>query len=645
MTIKLSSEFPFVKFEGPKHPEYLSNPALLPLVIGITGHRDIFEIDNGRDIREELKGWIVDNILSKHPKVPVWLVTPLATGADQLAAEVVLNLQANDYPIGVQAVLPMAKDHYIEDFEEASDVLTSKKPLQDFENLIARVSAQRCGLFGEPIIQPTAVKGRYVSDIEREQLRSYPADSIKDTDSRVLQYQAVGRYMARRCHLLIALWNGDSEEPIKKGGTRALIQERLEGIPVGCSAMSRILRDDIVDSQPVLWIQANRISKPRAESKSASGEHGDFLRLNEKRQPVADERQDCPHREMFEDTLKKLEEFNRQALQAQASSMNSKINCEDPCPNCDGTLTSQPNDRWNEIFRVADHNAVSQKASSVKARKVIAILAIAIPILSLLMKSLFASSFDLTSALGFISLLAALSITGIAYWLTRKRHQQFVINRIIAETVRIQYFWRLAGVDESVGDNFARRQYEDLGWIATTLRALSLTGPIGDPLPTAMDCATDHWIEHQLNFQNKRELRNRANVRKWRRLELGLLWIAGIASLIVLILIFSELTNPESPVVSFVQDVVVMLPAFAAVGAAYAAGMAFKEQSTEARLLNRFHRTTSEFLNGRNPAPTTAEKIAVIKEIGLESLRETADWMSLQRSRRPKSPVATEDRP
>ena len=84
--------------------------ACLPLVVGVTGHRDLDGSDQAR-IKAALRQ-VLNDLRIRFPNTNVMLVSALAPGADQLAAEVGLNEGAY-----LAAVLPMPADIYVQTFD------------------------------------------------------------------------------------------------------------------------------------------------------------------------------------------------------------------------------------------------------------------------------------------------------------------------------------------------------------------------------------------------------------------------------------------------------------------------------------------------------------------------------------------------
>ena len=87
---------------------------LLPLVIGVTGHRDL----RVQDI-PELEAAVRNVLAELHamcPKTPLVLLSPLAEGADRLVARVALADGAT-----LVAPLPLARAEYEKDFVHGDD--------------------------------------------------------------------------------------------------------------------------------------------------------------------------------------------------------------------------------------------------------------------------------------------------------------------------------------------------------------------------------------------------------------------------------------------------------------------------------------------------------------------------------------------
>ena len=175
----------------------------VPLVIGVTGHRD----PRDEDI-EELKrrvGEVFDGIardyLTADGATPIVVLSSLAEGADQLVASVALERGAI-----LIAPLPMPLEEYRKDFQLG----LTPNALSEFDRLLARAAAAP----EIPLLDGATI----------EALRD-------DARRRAMQYREAGLYIVRHCQILLALWDGD-ESDVKTGGTAEIVRRQREGRPL-----------------------------------------------------------------------------------------------------------------------------------------------------------------------------------------------------------------------------------------------------------------------------------------------------------------------------------------------------------------------------------------------------------------------------
>lgn len=100
--------------------------ARTPLLIGITGHRDLRSEDEPL-LREQLRS-IFSTLRARYRSTPFLLLSSLAEGADRLAARVALECGAE-----LCTVLPMPLDYYMRDF-------TSDHSIEEFQELYSHSS-------------------------------------------------------------------------------------------------------------------------------------------------------------------------------------------------------------------------------------------------------------------------------------------------------------------------------------------------------------------------------------------------------------------------------------------------------------------------------------------------------------------------
>lgn len=176
----MSSFFDLVKTKPMSAKDFEAAAGKSPFVFGVSGHRDVRETD-ARELEKQI-GIVFDRFRLAYPQTSFELLSPLAEGADRLAAEAALHRG-----IRLAVPLPMAQSEYERDF-------TTTESLEEFRRLLGvAVSVFEVG--------PEA------------------------TDDRASKYAAVGDYIARRSNVLILLWDGEHNS--KLGGT-SWVKKRRE---------------------------------------------------------------------------------------------------------------------------------------------------------------------------------------------------------------------------------------------------------------------------------------------------------------------------------------------------------------------------------------------------------------------------------
>ncbi|MDR3063089.1 MAG: hypothetical protein LBU40_02990 [Methanobrevibacter sp.] len=173
----------------------------IPIVIGVTGHRDL-RIQDLYKLEEIVKNEIL-NLMKKYPNSPFLLLSSLAEGADQLCAKVALDLD-----IDVVAPLPRDLEDFKRDFKDEA--------LEKFEKYIDDVREY----FVVPDIE---------SRNDLDSLKSTLNDDEIYRKTRHFGYRQAGIYIAKHSHILLALHDGSN--PNQDGcGTAEAIDFKLNNI-------------------------------------------------------------------------------------------------------------------------------------------------------------------------------------------------------------------------------------------------------------------------------------------------------------------------------------------------------------------------------------------------------------------------------
>src|SRR5450755_2626337 len=181
-----------------------------PLVIGVTGHRDLRPEDRAK-LEEKVKE-IFLQLRNDYPATPLILVSALAEGADRLAARVALSPHMG---VSVIAPLPMPQDLYELDFISLAILETPMGALT--------VESSSCeefrALLEQAVVRP---KLGLVHGNTRESIAEPGA-------KRDRQYDLVGKFIAQNSQILIALWDGVESKRV--GGTASVVRFQIAGVP------------------------------------------------------------------------------------------------------------------------------------------------------------------------------------------------------------------------------------------------------------------------------------------------------------------------------------------------------------------------------------------------------------------------------
>jgi hypothetical protein len=224
--------------------------------------------------------------------------------------------------------------------------------------------------------------------------------------------------------------------------------------------------------------------------------------------------------------------------------------------------------------------------------------------------------------------------------------------RALAEGLRIQFFWSVAGVPDSVVDHYLRKQRGELEWIRSALMSWDV---VAHSEPANHHHRAGHadqihlvrklWVLDQRNyFKSKAEREHHALEKDERRIELLLNISLGLTAALALALIVPHLVHVHAleAVMHFVEIpaihgtimlAIVMLLVAAGLRHGYNQQLARSEHAKQfSRMSEMFdigERRLNELLGAGEPE--RAEDL--LKELGEEALEENGDWVLLHRER------------
>jgi hypothetical protein len=555
----------------------------VPLVVGVSGHRDLVP-----DEIPLLEGAVADffaDLRARFPDLPLRLITPLAEGADRLVARVAM---AAGIPLTL--LLPMPAEFYRMDFDAESDAV--------FEAMRA---GSEC--------------------VELPLLDGGCADSVSGPGpARDRQYEYLGIYLAAHSHILLALWDGrESRAP---GGTAQVVhihqQDRVELL--GGDGRSPI--DFSEDESDLVYHIA--CSRREAGRPAAGLRPGDSAWLT--RDDLAPRTSRLPVR--YAAVFGRQAAFNRD-LESLGPAFGGGDRLAPPDADVDSLLRD-----IESLYACADALAVRFQRVAVRALGTLFSFILLTGVCFILYADF--SGLDLMIYGYLLSLIVVLTVYGLerrAQW-----YRRYLDYRALAEGLRVQFYWALAGVTgptpaRFAHDGFLRRQDLELGWIRNLMRFAGrrTDARAGTASPTDIERAIAEWIDDhqgggQLSYYRRALARSASRSRFTARLA-NVCFAAGVFIAMILALWGTDLENtPGNLLIALMGG----LPFAAAVRQSYAF------RTSERELVAQYAHMARLFSNAQRLLATetaTAARRDILRALGEAALDENGLWLMRQRER------------
>lgn len=576
--------------ETPGFDNNASGP--VPLVIGVTGHRDLVLKGIPR-IRESLTA-LFTCLRKQYPHTPLRLLSPLAEGADRLVAEVALQHGAE-----LVVPLPMPDAEYRKDFPDT---------LAEFEALKARAAV----VYTLPPPRAAQNPNADFSGAHRDEC-----------------YEQVGLYVVRHAQLIVALWDGVASA--ERGGTAHIVGHAL-------TEPASQVAGDPGDTKAVWHLRIPRVNGSSGNSADASSQYYTacwrFRGERHPQRPFTAAGGNWPAGELR--NLRSVEVFNSQAASLSSQRIQQSVNNVLP-PGMDGQAID-PTGRILHAFIAADLISGKYQKTAYKLWKWIFMLA---GVMILGFQSYVHvwthSLLLLLYPAAFIAMTAAYSILN-----RRRLDERFIDARILAEALRVAIYWRLTGIGESVTNQYLGRHAAALGWILDAIRGLlTLPSPdAGFAQQQGFQIADQFWVDQQLRYYRRQSLRQGKRVNLYRRFA-GVLYVLTLVFSICVAIYGAVVTKP-----SVLRDILILLmasgPPVAVLWIAYAEKQGWerhvREYTRNAALFAHAHEQILDFTRAKSAA-SLSHIHAVLLELGREAIWENAEWALLHRVKPPSIPL------
>ena len=579
-------------------------PHSSPLVIGVSGHRDL-HADGVAQMKRRIQEFLAD-LKRRLPDTELRIMTGMAQGADLLVART-----AVDAGWKVDAVLPMPLDRYVQDFEADS-------------------AAALRSLLADPAVHCTVLPAPPGAD-----------DSATHGEGRSVFYANLTQALTDKCNLLLALWDGKAS-PLA-GGTADTVLRYL-------GARTQPGRDEsAVEFQPataeaawgphfVYWVPAPRGNGAAVESPEPgylSGIGENLLALHGSAMPHS-----------LAEQFVELNTYNREFERLRAKGAFDRLDSLQPTI---GSIDSRPDreslQRIDEEYGKSDALAIYFQRHSDRLFRWFSYTASMMALLFLIYAKLWANSVLLSVYLT----LLLLSVVVFHRLRSRQWFSKHLVYRVLAETMRIKFFLRAAGADRLVSATELINltgidQFSGFSWIGNLLKNVEPLDARDSDANGAnrarLESIHRHWVVGQQEYFRRRV---RALERDHRRLEvLKSALLYAIARFALVLLVFAVPLHEHLLAAVTWKDVVMflmgLLPVWLGIWELYQNKMAMRELLWQYR--NQLgHFTIADLQLSRSAAASRYQEI--LAQVGKEALMESYLWTIHRYHREYEPPTAT----
>jgi hypothetical protein len=406
----------------------------IPILVGVTGHRDLRPEDFPA-LKHALQTRF-HKLKADYPSTPFVLLTSLAEGGDQLAAEVASGISGFE----LAAVLPTNAADYEKDFDEE----TSRSAYWALLSRSARTIVCE-GNVGE---------------------------------SREDQYFVAGEYIARNAQILFAVWDGiskretdDGEFAIPRGGTADIV--RIAGAGVRSVAQLALPEPTIVEH-----VFALRRQSPADVVAANAAKIGTIEEMS------SDSHQ--PATRIIRDTLTAIERFNQHAAR-----LDSTIR---------GDLLGQHVEEVADAvatFEKADRLASQMQMQRWNAIRLIAVLMFFSALSQQVYSGPDMRWGWLAGHLAIATL--AFAAYWFFFTGKSRRDQNYLDWRGLSEGLRVHIFWTICNLKEQVADLYFAEDRDELAWLRQAIRNVALL-TAGNAANDHLALAGKRWLISQRDY-------------------------------------------------------------------------------------------------------------------------------------------------
>ncbi|MBT8142679.1 MAG: hypothetical protein KJO88_09955 [Gammaproteobacteria bacterium] len=555
----------------------------VPIAIGITGHRNIHPDAIDR-IRQQLTKVFTDLKIS-YPNSPLVLLTPLAEGADQLAAEVAL-----EQGVEIYAVLPMTQDEYGKDF-------STSEQRKRFDRLF-----------------DTAVCHKSLNKFDPQAQRD-------------LCYAYVGKWLVDHSDLMLALWNGETND--LTGGTAEVVNYAVNNV---FPSLKTQLEADHWPRDKKAVIHIDTLRRSEDQSKEQSEREMVYLESGQRAQDI----QNIPYAGSIAglELLSQIEKYNQTTADATEPGYPLTTHEESKLPLHLRFL--------HRLYRKSDNVANSyQKSFRAYTQIFFTLTAILLLILLLYFRVLpFTYVIVCYLVVYLITLLVSMRLRNTD---AQKKYQLY---RLLGETSRLFFFFAVS--EETTGQRhsvlnsareahyFLRKLGDENRWIMNLFRKKELYDPLASKLidketadvaADALQTVKNHWVHDQHKYFSNASQRDRGKLVKLNRIGLCLFVLSFISGVLLLLIKYAGL-NYSTTIVAVLGMAIAASAGLGGIVKSYAFTMGYSELAGRYELMESLFSEAYQRISSEQD-----EAVTIIDQLWWEAFMENIEWFSLKNSR------------
>jgi hypothetical protein len=516
------------------------------------------------------------DLASVYTNSPVYLFSSIAEGADRYVANIFLELKRNN-----------------EDYKDRFELIVPMPfEIEEYKNDFSEES------------------DREFDDLLKQACRSFCVgyDDNKEID-RPQQYLKTGKLVADSSLILIALWDGESG---KKGGTADIVKHKITG-------------DDDTVAESTFEYDGTVFILPSKRAKSSYKVSGDIrnkdaLSLNHiLKDPV------------LKDALEKIEEINSDSLTLKQSEIEKSKSYLFSKP--DKLSTSQKSILiWYSIMDLL----------SLQFRKrdiIITIFLFVLGVFLILALEVYSNISLNRWVLGIAMFFIVAATLVYFYSKSTKNHKKYLYNRTLAEALRIQLYWNIAGINKNVSDFILRIYRKEFTWVKHILSAIyGITYNNGSISSEVINDLTDNWIKNQADFFESAIKKMRIQINFYHKISNISFAIAFV--LLGSILILGEFYERNNYLNWLLIIIGTLLGVFALIKA-YIQMKGYEPLVNQYELMQViYEKAESKLAEVNNLQMDIADKQSYLKElffvIGKEALIENGNWYLIFKEKEPE---------